>query len=97
MISKLLMTYSQNLKAKNLSTFKLFKFEYQIKVVSYNIQPFEWLVNRKQVKYIFGSMSVPIVVLGNSQMSRLRQAMRQMFVYLTTTSYGIITFYRTSV
>ena len=43
------------------------------------------------VTYIVGSLSAPIVVLGRvKQMNRLRQVMRPMVVYLSTSSLGII-------
>ena len=47
----------------------------------------------KVLTYVVGSLPVPLVV---PKMSRLRQVMRQMMVYLFTLSLDIITFYRTS-
>ena len=46
-------------------------------------------------KYIVSSLSIPALVLGqHSQMSRLRQLMRQVLIYLNTLSLGVITLNR---
>ena len=49
-----------------------------------------WDMRSDKIVSMIGSLSIPI----GSQMSRLRQVTKQIIVYLSTLSLGIITFFK---